>query len=552
LIHWLLAIGLVAAGLGNESVCWAFDVAEVAGQVSVDSYTDYIQNGLYTQLGGQRYSGLQHDSARDGIQEKFEGFGLTTSLDPFLYLSTECYNVVGILPGVLRPEEIYIVGAHYDTVASSPGAWDNASGVAGVLEAARVLSPYLFESTIVFIAFDREEPGLKGSTAYANEHIQDDIRAMVNLDCIAYRPYQPDHPDYNSVLLWYAYRRTDVVGNLTDAFGVYAGLTCAATQGTRSDHVPFDSAGFDSTLVIARGWASNPFLHTWLDSVDMPGYIDYAYGTQITRGVVGYLASYAGLEPVRTLPDFNADWKVDIEDLEILIEHWDRNDPPFDIAPPPFGDGIVDIQDLEGLMHYWDQNIPPDPTLAAHWRLDEPAGVLVADSAGSSDGALVGDPVWQPGDGQIGGALLLDGADDYVATQFILNPSEGPFSVFAWVKGGAPGQVILSQAGGANWLAAGDPNGVLKTDLKSTDRQARGLTSTAVITDDAWHRVGFVRDGTSRILYVDDVEVRRDTHASPAGSTGSLSIGTGTRLAPSTFWSGLIDDVRIYDRAVTP
>ncbi len=56
--------------------------------------------------------------------------------------------------------------------------------------------------------------------------------------------------------------------------------------------------------------------------------------------------------------------------------------------------------------------------------------------------------------GRSRGALALDGIDDFITTPFVLDPSETPFSVFAWVKADAPGQVILCQTGGANWLAA--------------------------------------------------------------------------------------------------
>jgi hypothetical protein len=124
--------------------------------------------------------------------------------------------------------------------------------------------------------------------------------------------------------------------------------------------------------------------------------------------------------------------------------------------------------------------------------------------------------------------------------------------VFAWVKGGAPGQVILSQAGGANWLMASSPDGVLMTDLKSAGRQGNGLTSAAVVTDGNWHRVGLVWDGSNRILYVDDIEVAKDTQPNLPSSTGNLSIGAGSTMAPASFWKGLIDDVRIYNRVVKP
>ena len=78
------------------------------------------------------------------------------------------------------------------------------------------------------------------------------------------------------------------------------------------------------------------------------------------------------------------------------------------------------------------------------------------------------------------------------------------------------------------------------------------LISAALITDGNWHRVGLVWDGLNRILYVDDVVVAEDTLPNLASADGSLVIGTSSGLEQGTFWSGLIDDVRIYNRAVKP
>ena len=60
----------------------------------------------------------------------------------------------------------------------------------------------------------------------------------------------------------------------------------------------------------------------------------------------------------------------------------------------------------------------------AHWRLDETEGDIAQDSAGRHDGTLNGDPQWQPLGGQVAGALELDGIDDYVGSNFVLNPCE--------------------------------------------------------------------------------------------------------------------------------
>jgi hypothetical protein len=217
----------------------------------------------------------------------------------------------------------------------------------------------------------------------------------------------------------------------------------------------------------------------------------------------------------------------------------------------PWGDGKVDKKDLEVLMNSWGQEVN-DPRLAASWRLDETSGMVAADSIGANNGTLVGDPIWQPVGGKLGGALQLDGIHDYVRTPFVVDPAKGPFSVLAWVQGGAPGQVILSQVEGANWLMADSSAGLLMTQLKEPGRKSHDLVSPQAITDGRWHRVGLTWDGSNRILYVDGVEAAKDAQASLAGSTGKISIGAGSSLAPGSFWKGLIDDVRVYDRAVTP
>jgi 7,8-dihydropterin-6-yl-methyl-4-(beta-D-ribofuranosyl)aminobenzene 5'-phosphate synthase len=260
-----------------------------------------------------------------------------------------------------------------------------------------------------------------------------------------------------------------------------------------------------------------------------------------------------GVGKIRIPPvvDFNGDEIVDIKDLVILIEHWGQNDPSVDVAPPLFGDGVVDEKDLEVLMSYWHQEVLPG-SLVAYWRLDETEGMVAHDSVGQNDATVMGGTLWRADGGKIGGALELSGVANFVTAKAVCDPSQGPLSVFAWIKGGAPGQVILSQAGGANWLVASSPDGLLTTDLKSSGRQSKSLTSTAVITDGNWHRVGLVWDGSTRILYVDDIEVARDTQAGLAGSTGNLAIGAGSTMAPASFWKGLIDDVRIYNRAVKP
>ncbi|OHB66330.1 MAG: hypothetical protein A2Y77_15115 [Planctomycetes bacterium RBG_13_62_9] len=208
------------------------------------------------------------------------------------------------------------------------------------------------------------------------------------------------------------------------------------------------------------------------------------------------------------------------------------------------------MQDLIALTQYASDDII-DPTLLACWKFDENDGAVACDSMETCSGTLVGNPTWKPDGGAAGGAIKLDGTDDYVSAALTRDPSQAPFSVFAWVKGGAPGQVILSQPKGANWLVV-NASGVLMTDLRSPGRMSRALSSQAVITDGNWHRVGLVWDGINRTLYVDDAPVAADTQDGLRSAGGELQIGAGKDLASGTFWSGLIDDVRIYHRVIKP
>ena len=260
------------------------------------------------------------------------------------------------------------------------------------------------------------------------------------------------------------------------------------------------------------------------------------------------------------IPDFNGDEKVDLADFSRLAQYWHQDELSVDISPATVGDGKVDFQDLAVLADYWLKEILP-VNLGAYWKLDEEEGIIAKDSVSDNHGTVYGEPLWQPGGGKKGGAIHFDGIDDYVSTDFILDPGDGPFSVFAWIKGGAPGQVIISQADstgtGEAWLGMDPLGGNLMTGLAPSPLgrfKPEPLSSEFIITDSRWYRIGFVWDGSYRFLYADGIEVAKDNTAQnplkPA--TGGLHVGAGKSLAAETFFSGLIDDVRIYNRAVSP
>jgi hypothetical protein len=251
---------------------------------------------------------------------------------------------------------------------------------------------------------------------------------------------------------------------------------------------------------------------------------------------------------VTPIVDLNADGIVDSVDMCIMVDHWGENYSLCDIGPTPLGDGVVDIQDMIVLA----EHLFTYPGAVAYWKLDETEGNIAYDSIGDNDGTVSGEPTWQPEEGMVDGALQLDGIDDYISTEFIVNPAEGAFSIFVWIKGGAPGQVVLSQKDGVSWLFTDASEGNLMTELKGLGRSAAALLSQTVITDGNWHRIGLVWDGLQRTLYVDGVAVAEDIQDGMEGSDSGLYIGTGKAMESETFWSGLIDDVRIYSRAVIP
>jgi len=245
--------------------------------------------------------------------------------------------------------------------------------------------------------------------------------------------------------------------------------------------------------------------------------------------------------------DLDGDGKVDAQDMAVIVDHWHTSDPLCDIGPTPFGDGIVDEQDLKVLSEY----LEPGFGRIAHWTLDETEGIVAYDSIGSDHANVHGGAVWQSDAGMLAGALELDGTDDYIAPMLILNPKIRPFRLFAWIKGGAPGQVIASQTAdeftpGSAYLAADPTDGSLVTRMMLPNMP---LDSDVVITDTEWHEVALEWDGEHRHLLVNGEEAAVDEMTLPAlNSTGWLNIGTGKDAEPGSFWSGLIDDVRVYEK----
>ena len=281
----------------------------------------------------------------------------------------------------------------------------------------------------------------------------------------------------------------------------------------------------------------------------------YAIGGRSVQGSPFSTVEEYNLNP--STPDFNGDGIVDSKDICMMIDYWGTDEPLYDIAPTPFGDGIVDVQDLILLAEHLFEEILP-PGCVAYWRLNQEEGDIAYNSAGYNDGICHGGPMWQPEGGYIGGALQFDGIDDYIETDFVLSPSEGAFSAIAWIKGGAPGQAIVSQTDGngtgQTWLGMDPSSGNLMTGLAPLAGRApaQPVVSDSVLTDNEWHHVGIVvaahQTMQLRYLYLDGKRIAMDTQSVTLPfSNGGLYIGFGKSLDAGTFFSGLIDDIRIYD-----
>lgn len=127
-------------------------------------------------------------SAADYIEQKLTSYGYTAIKQDN---GSTCRNVYAALTGLTEPQNKYIICAHYDSQINvglkspSPGADDNASGVAVVLEAARIFKKYLPKYTIVFAFFDEEEIDLIGSKYYISQE-GGNILGVINMDMVAY------------------------------------------------------------------------------------------------------------------------------------------------------------------------------------------------------------------------------------------------------------------------------------------------------------------------------------------------------------------------------
>ncbi|UCE61172.1 MAG: M28 family peptidase [Phycisphaerales bacterium] len=367
----------LAAGAILGAICPT--VASPPGQIAVmhvsqENYRHYLDDMLYTHLGDDRSrNGPEHIPARDNIVNIFTSFGL----DVILHLCEDLegnphYSVVATKLGTTYPDQHYIVGGHYDSPdlspEPSPGADDNASGVASILEAARVLSAYPSAYTIKFIAFDLEEHNFGGSAGYVQDHINDDIVRMIAVDLVAW-----NYENEDSIILINSSINDELMQLIEDAANIYGdGLKRAMQTTLRSDFLPFEEAGFSAVWLAEAGNNSGvgsrwPHIHAPTDSVDTPDYIDYEFATKITRSVVGFLVDHALVDVTPPDGDYNDDGEVDMLDFaefEACFSGMDVRPVDGLCAPGDFDvDRDIDCTDFDALLAAWTGPVDPLPEI---------------------------------------------------------------------------------------------------------------------------------------------------------------------------------------------
>lgn len=277
-------------------------VAQAVDQVSPEHWDSYVR-----QLSGEdpfvlgdteytihtRYAyTTEADNAAYYLQQLLTEMGLNVALQAFNCAGASTFNVVATLPGRQRTADRLVVGGHYDSISTdpynlAPGADDNASGAASVLEAARVLSHYQPARTIDFVLFGAEEISYEfcGSSYYleqAQAH-GEGIEGAIVLDMVGY--YENYDLDVESEKVF-----EDWVSYAVDAAAEFTDLATHTVYGAwGSDHVTFIANGIPAYLLIEDDW-EHPQYHTVNDTWE---HMNPEIGYDATRIAVAVLAEQA-------------------------------------------------------------------------------------------------------------------------------------------------------------------------------------------------------------------------------------------------------------------
>ena len=240
----------------------------------------------------------------------------TVTAQPYTAYEVKSENLEITLAGTIRPSEIIVIGAHYDSVRGSPGANDNASGVAALLEIGRALKGAGLRRTVRLVAFVNEEPpffywGEMGSGVYAKAARRrgDDIRLMMSLEMLGAYSDAPGAQNYPPFLGWFypdranfiafvsniasrhVLRRTVAAFRSVSAFPVETLVAPRIVPGVSwSDQLSFWREGYPALMVTDTAFHRYPHYHT---AQDTPDRIDYARMAQVVEGLTKAIALLA-------------------------------------------------------------------------------------------------------------------------------------------------------------------------------------------------------------------------------------------------------------------
>lgn len=250
------------------------------------------------------------------IEARFREAGLAVTNQAYEAFNTPCRNVIAVIPG--REQRRVVVGAHYDAVLGTPGADDNASGVAGLLELARLLRGLAPERTVELVAFCTEEPPCFGTEHMGSVHHarlltegRVPVDAMLALEMIGTFSDAPGSQSYPVPLLRLFYpSRGSFVGVVGDTrhrwltravkramSGATALPVCSiaapgAVPGVDlSDHRSYWEAGFPAVMITDTAFFRNPRYHQCDDTADR---LDFTRMSCVVVGVYEAVRALAG------------------------------------------------------------------------------------------------------------------------------------------------------------------------------------------------------------------------------------------------------------------
>lgn len=282
---------------------------------------DRLQQHVYNLAGriGERniwhYASLV--AAATYLDEELRTLGYEVKTQAYPTMELTVKNLEAELTGVSQPEETIIVGAHYDSVLGSPGANDNGSGVAALLEIAHLLADQKLPRTVRFVAFANEEPPFfyteaMGSRVYArrSRHRGEHIVAMLSLECFGYYSEEPGSQRYPFPFgLFYPEVGNFIgfVGNLSsrtlvrEAVATFRRQTPFPSEGTAapgwltgihwSDHWAFWKEGYPAIMVTDTALFRYGHYHA---STDTPDKLDYPRLARVTVGIASVITELAG------------------------------------------------------------------------------------------------------------------------------------------------------------------------------------------------------------------------------------------------------------------